>query len=270
MNFRTVDGRNVVPLRLLPFASHWLTAMTVAQSLAHKNPNEDLKLTGYYRSGDKLVSMRAREWDALIERMLLLERTLQEDEKTKFEDANFVRYTSESRAMLPADVVVDCDEIKAAYFKVFLDKESDGPGYLDIRPGDNDLDFNCYLSPEDRRMVFEGFEMRLAETIERHAGGPSRPSNGSSRVEEELTPVSVDLRPFWQKHPHDLDDMTNSLLEKDPKFYRHQSGEHKGKANKRRLAVAIADRINAIEERERSGKSIDFESIRSYLKLKKI
>lgn len=156
LNTMTINGRKVVPIRLLPFASHWLTAMTVAQSLAHKNPNEDLKLTGYYQSGNTLIPMRPRQWDELVERLLLLEKELKHDEKSKFEDANYMRYTSESRAMLPVDVVVDCDELKAAYFNVFLDDASDGPGYLEIRPGDNDLDFNCYLNQEERCLVFGG------------------------------------------------------------------------------------------------------------------
>lgn len=181
MNTKTIAGREVVPLRLLPFASRWLPALTVAQSLAHKNPNDDLELTGYYLNGDKLIPRRPHEWDSLVDRLVILTRELQEDEKSKFEDANRARYYAESLAMLPADIVVDCEELRVAYFKVFLDHESDGPGYLAIRPGDNDLDFNCYLETDDRRVIFECFH---AEPIAATKAPESHPVMTSSIDEE--------------------------------------------------------------------------------------
>lgn len=91
----------------------------------------------------------------------------------------------------------------------------------------------------------------------------------SQKFEKVAKSVKFRTSPWW-KTRHDLDDMVKTFLENDPAFYRHEKGQHVGKANKFKLADEVSKRINSIEKRDGRTNRIDAESIRAYLKPLKI
>lgn len=160
-----VDGKEAVPLRLLPFASRWLSPFTIACSLAHKN-DDGLTLRGFRLCDGRAIELLPREWDDLAEELFALEEKLRNEER--YEGENRIRWKSESLRLLPAAAFVWRDAVAAAHGQTYQDHTAeddngDGPSFIEDRPGDNALRLDCFLEPENKRFVFEGFDIEAAQ-----------------------------------------------------------------------------------------------------------
>lgn len=163
-NIVVINGNDAVPLRLLPFASRWLTPLTIARSLAHTNDDDGLQLTGFRLSNGKPLEQLPREWDDLVEQLEALEEKLRHEES--YDGENRTRWSKESLQLLPDGAFVWRDAIVLAHEETFKDQTSDDDGvgaisFIENRPGDNTLKLDCFLAPEDRALVAEGFGRRL-------------------------------------------------------------------------------------------------------------
>ncbi len=151
-----IGDRAAVPLRLLPFASMWLTPQTIVTALARHAGQ--FSLTAFHLHAGKATQIPRARWDNLKTQLFLLEDKMQR--KENFEDQNFDKWQRKSLKLIPPRVFLWKDELIDAFEAEFsnLDDDDDRPSYYGPCEGDNALQLECHLTATDRDFVFAEFE----------------------------------------------------------------------------------------------------------------
>lgn len=156
MELPTVDGRECVPVRLLPFMTDWrpLSPDVVAKlfnrrhvfGMAFTISSFQLHPNGQY------TELKPRTWDAIDNDLETLEADLKRREA--FEHQFEREWQESSIALLPAAVFVWKDELSAEYERMYTRRVK----FADARPGDGELSFSPYVPQAQMKVVFEGFD----------------------------------------------------------------------------------------------------------------
>lgn len=162
-----IGDRAAVPLRLLPFASMWLTPQTIVTALARHAGQ--FSLTAFHLHAGKATQIPRARWDDLKTQLLLLEDKMQR--KEDFEDQNFDKWQRKSLKLIPPGVFLWKDELINAFEAEFSnrDDEDDRPSYYGPCEGDNELQLECHLTATDRDFVFAEFEQARLLNDNKHA-----------------------------------------------------------------------------------------------------
>lgn len=119
MRLPIVDGRECVPVRLLPYLTAWrpLSPDVVAQLFSLQHPWHRWSLTSQYLStGGTHPGLPASQWDNVFARLIALELELREEGEGEPQYVKWLRLGVES---LPAGVFVWRDELEVEYGRTF-------------------------------------------------------------------------------------------------------------------------------------------------------
>jgi hypothetical protein len=201
MKLPTIDGRECVPVRLMPFLTCWqrLTPDDMAETFSWRHPFGKMRWwsKGTYQllSDTTYSALRPRDWDDATDKLATLETTLCNQEKLDGELA--AEWERRSVELLPAGVFVWRDELESEYARLFGENDFfvGRPGLPELsdesreralnnaietgdfdsladtsmarlmtRPGDGELSFDPLLDVQSRRVIFEGFESLIVAT----------------------------------------------------------------------------------------------------------
>lgn len=230
MKLPIIDGRECVPVRLLPFLTNWrpLSPDVVARLFSWRDEWRKWSISTYRLSRDRTVlELAPSAWDNIDDELTILARRLKRQEDFEFE--KYPKWRRRSLKVLPAGVFVWRDELVADYARTFgrqmfvtlrpgaggrteaaakaelkriiriskkpnpsKDDEAeiekfnrDAEQSVIFRPGDGVLNFaSPLLSPEDERMVFDGFDSAPARVTGPEIAPP--PASPASAVPESL------------------------------------------------------------------------------------
>ena len=127
----TIDGRECVPVRLLPFMTCWrpLSPDVVARLLSRRDEWHQWSISSFNLSPNgQHDELQPRAWNTIDDDLTVLSRNLKAQEDFEFQ--KYPQWRHDSLALLPAAVFVWRDELVAEYARSFgLQK------YPSIRPG---------------------------------------------------------------------------------------------------------------------------------------
>lgn len=193
-----IGERTAIPLRLLPFASMWLTPQTIVTALARHAGQ--FSLTALHLHAGKPSKIPRARWDDLKTQLLLLEHKMQR--KEDFEDQNFDTWQKKSLKLIPPGVFLWKDELIVAFEAEFSNRDDDDerPSYYGPYEGDNDLRIDCHLTGKQREFIFAEFEQAVVTSkpsITVHAASPHR-NNLTPLIEEVIKDTgSYDYVAIW-------------------------------------------------------------------------
>ena len=154
MNMPKIDGKEIVPVRLIPFVTGWgfspdvVVKMLSKQDLWHRVfiPSYHILPNGTY------YEMLPKEWDVFISDMEILSDKLNHAEQVEGE--NYPIWRKQSIETIPAGTFVWLDELEKAYKKAysFIVSKKD-------RPGDDKLNHHAFVPVDMRELVCEGFDI---------------------------------------------------------------------------------------------------------------
>lgn len=156
MELPTVDGRECVPVRLLPFMTDWLPLSpdVVAKLFSGRDSfGRAFTMSSFQlHTNGRYTALKQRSWDAIDNDLETLATDLKRREEFEFQLEREWRESSIKR--LPAAVFVWKDELIAEYERIYTRRVK----FLNTRPGDGELSFAPYVPPEQMQVVFEGFD----------------------------------------------------------------------------------------------------------------
>lgn len=156
MELPTVDGRECVPVRLLPFMTDWLPLSpdVVAKLFSGRDSfGRAFTMSSFQlHPNGRYTALKQRSWDAVDNDLETLATDLKRREEFEFQLEREWRESSINR--LPAAVFVWKDELIAEYERIYTRRVK----FLNTRPGDGELSFAPYVPPEQMKVVLEGFD----------------------------------------------------------------------------------------------------------------
>lgn len=161
-----INGRYAVPVRLIPFMTEWneFAPDSMARKLSHRGEFDDA-MTAYHLISDKeFREMNPKEWDGVVDNIEVLTIKLKQDEELKnVKNLNAEAWRIQAIEKLPSSVFVWLDDLRAVFGNVMGRKRfAKYPGELgdDVpieRPGDRELNLSPHISPNQVKIVFDGF-----------------------------------------------------------------------------------------------------------------
>jgi hypothetical protein len=159
LHLPSIDGREVVPVRLIPFLTgHKVGPTSLAKLLAHQVSlafplfREEDKLFAYHLSPPKVpVRLFPKEWDTLVSDLETLEKKFRNQEN--FEDELYAAWRIEAVKLLSAGVFVWKDELEGV-FKAWRDLEAP----CSERMGDRELNFSPVINRHYHSIIWEQFD----------------------------------------------------------------------------------------------------------------
>lgn len=148
MKLPVVDGRECVPVRLLPFLTRGqtLSADNAAQVFSWRHPfgavRRWAKETHQLHPDGSHSALQPRDWDEVVERIAVLERELKERETFAGQLAH--EWDLRSVELLPAGVFIWRDELEAEYARMFGNQ-----AFYVERPGIPDVTDELYRAALD-------------------------------------------------------------------------------------------------------------------------
>lgn len=162
MQLPSLEGRGILPVRLIPFVTGFnVGPHSLAKLLAHKQGlawpvfRPEDKLFAYQLDFQgKAARLLPKEWDSFVADMEILEKRLKTQER--FEDEKYPAWRCEAVKLLPARVFVWREEFEAVFQASFNRNMLAYAGRE--RAGSRELNFAPYIPPNFRTVVWEGFE----------------------------------------------------------------------------------------------------------------
>ncbi|MBL8393832.1 MAG: hypothetical protein JNK99_03645, partial [Candidatus Accumulibacter sp.] len=151
----TIDGREAIPVRAVPFVTGWwMSPDVVASSLAY---NDSLKRFEGIRAchlvdGSRCAEILPKEWDGVEDRLKGLESRL----KGMSDDRALTRpiWLAESVPLLPPGTFLWKDEFERAFLRAYSPHNL---LWIDERPGDRELNYQPLIPKDLKKAIFEGF-----------------------------------------------------------------------------------------------------------------
>lgn len=168
MNLPSINNRELLPLRFVPFvigfmpAPHSLVRLLAHdQGLAFPAFRQEDELFAYHLDTEGVPArMLPMEWKTLAEDMIILEKQLRIQET--FEDEKYRPWRLEALKLLPARVFVWKDEFESVFQASF---NRNGQIYSEnANVGTKELIFNPLIEPQYLPLVWEGFESLRLES----------------------------------------------------------------------------------------------------------
>lgn len=169
MRLPLIDGREVIPVRLIPFiTSFQIGPQRVVKLLAHKEGlawpklRDEDKFSAYHLP-DQGTPARVLpvEWDRVLDDQKVLEAKIRTGES--FEDEKYYDWRRATIEGLPAGVFVWRDEFEAAFLSAHSRECLSIIGTE--RVGSRELNFQPMIEAEFRPIVIEGFEALLTPAV---------------------------------------------------------------------------------------------------------
>lgn len=135
MKLPKIDGRECLPVRLLPYLTSWrpLTPDVIAKLFSRRDPLRTWAASTFHLGGDdKNHELLPREWDNVDDSIAILEEGLIRQEA--FDLQNYPEWRRLSVETLPAAVFVWRDEFEADYERTFSRQS-----YPSSRPGAREI-----------------------------------------------------------------------------------------------------------------------------------
>lgn len=150
-----LDGKQLYPIRLIPYATGWKIAPDVlARIFAERDGFYHIKIPTFHIMPDgSYKPMFAKEWDTIITDLEILTSSLKSKETS--EDENYKTWRTESVWHLTTGTFVWLEDLIAAYNSAFskermtLDNEREGDRKLNLTPA---------LPIGVSNIIYEGFE----------------------------------------------------------------------------------------------------------------
>lgn len=171
MRTRIIDGREAVPVRLIPFIAGWgeFAPDGVAKVLSSGRVGYgfEVELTAYHQLSDGTYkTMLPREWDAVATYLEVLKKKLKkEDKKEQIKMLNYEAWRKQSIEKLPSFAFVWLDDFKTAFNEVMsrttfaaYDGEM-GEAVPTERPGDKELNLSAPMTFDEMETVFAEFPL---------------------------------------------------------------------------------------------------------------
>lgn len=171
MRKRIIDGREAVPVRLIPFIAGWgeFAPDGVAKVLSSGKDGYgfEVELTAYHQLSDGTYkAMLPREWDAVATYLEVLTKKLKkEDKKEQIKMLNSEAWRKQSIEKLPSFAFVWLDDFKTAFNEVMsrttfaaYDGEM-GEAVPTERPGDKELNLSAPMTFDEMETVFAEFPL---------------------------------------------------------------------------------------------------------------
>ena len=162
MHLPTIHGREFIPVRYISYVTGWdVSPDVIAQILAHSETFEHFgELYAYHIQTGSPAKMLPKEWDVIEADLEILEAALRKEEK--FKQQNYPEWRKQSIPILPAGVFVWKDEFEQAYTYARNPERLSSQEEIDkIRA----LNLTPFLPPDMKKVVFEGFESILADSV---------------------------------------------------------------------------------------------------------
>lgn len=228
MKLPSIDGREIVPVRFIPFISSDIFGQeTLAGILAHKlrangfpllqkytevtvdgESTEILtsKLIGHHprhfevyayhlTEFNKVEKMLATEWDRIVLRISTLEPKFRKQEEVSgIHNEKFHEWYVESLKLLPAGVFLWKSDFEALWDS-YLGQSLPLPS---SRPDERKINYGAYLGPEFIKIVEEGFDelLKASSAIIPEESEETPEEFVARRLEERFRPeqIAVELR----------------------------------------------------------------------------
>jgi len=163
----SIDGREALPVRAIPYVTGWqrFSPDTVAASCLAGEADFFMRvhLTAYRISGDELIQVTPRQWDAVVVKLKGLAAKLrrQHGDDDMGDDIGYDAWRSGAVEILPADAFVWLDELEKEY-----KGDQKSQFYYETRPSDDELILEPMLDADTIAMVMKGFEKYLMLPIQ--------------------------------------------------------------------------------------------------------
>jgi len=160
MRIITIENRQAIPVRLIPFVTGWkFSPDVVARILAKEDKIYVVSITAFHLSPDgNYYEMLPKEWDVFVADIYALSDSIDAIEKTRNE--HYAKWRSKSVECLPPSTFVWLSELEVAFNEAYSVERMD---LLVERPGDRELNIAAYVKPNMHDLVFEGFAKQLSE-----------------------------------------------------------------------------------------------------------
>ena len=135
-----IEGREVIPVRAIPFVSGWKPSPDKLAQMFGKIPGYDLfhGFEAHYQTDAGTRKMLPKEWDATIAAFDALEQALRREKGTHEE--GYLQWRKESPLLLPSGVFMWFDEFERDY-ALFYKK----PIHIDTRKDEGCINLFCRL-----------------------------------------------------------------------------------------------------------------------------
>ncbi|MCP5408346.1 MAG: hypothetical protein H6963_03490 [Chromatiaceae bacterium] len=203
-----IDNRPLIPVRMIPFVTGWkFSPDVVASILANCNKIHRVYIPSFHFKPDgDHHPMLAKEWDAIIADLDVLDDTLSATETV--DNENYPVWRKESIRILPAATFVWLDEMENAWRTAYSKDRMD---LMDERPGDRELNLSPYIPPNVVEFIYEGFESLLIY--------PAPPGNESTSTNISLAKLNYYMMtdPFYGKESTAIESIIDNI-------YRNNAG----------------------------------------------
>lgn len=148
-----IDNKPIIPVRLIPFVTGWkLSPDVVVKILAKSDKWNRVYIPSFHLSADNTYQpMLPKEWDVFNDDLEILSDTLHAGDKVEGE--SYPTWRKRSIEVIPGSTFVWLDDLKKTYETV-----NSRIIFTEERPGDRELNLQPYMTPEERKLVFEGFD----------------------------------------------------------------------------------------------------------------
>lgn len=169
-----IDGREALPIRLIPFIAGWgdFAPDGMVRMLAHRDKFYRVRMTAYQLLNDGTYrEMYPKEWDVVMTYLEVLTNKLKkEDEERQVENLNYETWQKQAIEKLPSSAFVWLDDFNAAFdnvkkqtiFATFDGKtRKNFPDFREYFPaeraGDKELNLSPLMTTDQTEIIFEGF-----------------------------------------------------------------------------------------------------------------
>jgi len=149
----SIDNKQIIPVRLIPFVTGWkLSPDVVVKMLSKSDKWNRIYIPSFHLSADNSYQpMLPKEWDVFNDDLEILSDTLHASDT--IEGESYPTWRKRSIEVIPESTFVWLDDLITAYKTV-----NSHIIFTDERAGDRELNLQPYLIPEMRKLVFEGFD----------------------------------------------------------------------------------------------------------------
>lgn len=191
----TINGREAVPVRAIPFITGWKTFSpdAVAIGLAQRCEWGRLEgLTAYHTTEDGFYEVLPKEWDGVTSELAALSNLLKKDDPDA--KISYPEWRKKSISYLPSHCFVWLDEFERVY-KGAMDRLH----IVNERAGDKQLNYHPRISAAVISAVFEGLPRSSLPSVTAATTESMTPL-----VEHQGAGTASSAKSHWDGHPNRL------------------------------------------------------------------